>query len=679
MRISKVSRKRKGVVTLVSTVVVCAFMLTLAAIQYRAAIRNLESQKKVQLAIDYEVREQAFLRSVVTLTPLYAANTMSENSATNNGNPRAPRRFSRMYENARDWSNLSAARSAATHAALEAAVGTALVNGNTGDTSAALNVTDFIGDVADTGVEDTGLAAGYTPSAATTRADAVGNALTGYPPQLDERVGSNDADKSVLAPLISSNLTYDLASDVDDVRSYFSDTVLYPDIHFGYGTPGVAFIARQNWWRLYLHTQALDVGNTGLGQTALNKNEYILSLYEVPAQLAISSSSFTNLGQINNTAWGANITVSGNVYAKDANVQGGANLAGLATTQGSVLAGGTVGGYNADSRAARNQFEMVNNVGQFFPISQASDFARSLFIPINTGADFFDRYAHGNPDTSSPAENINRLSRESWAEYTRGCFQCAMQLDVTETVASRTGTGTDQTPTAVELTYKTGVGTTAQEIFSVDNSNLPSAQTIGLPFYTKITGGQPVLVVDVGELADYLQNTATIPITATQLEENHSIVVNARHTIAGIEDPQDDNFGGTHMAVEMAGVKDLSLFDTHGFSFVTNYTLNILTNVNTVSTGLNGGGATYPALSIYAPSIRYGESVNARQVSLTGSIGSLSENDAATRTDILDLIAVGAATADANQIIADLRPITSLSELPPVNVMNWLVVIQKKR
>jgi hypothetical protein len=593
---------------------------------------------------------------------------MAENSASG-GNPVASASFDDLYNTALGWSNMSDARTAATDTALAAAIGQAIVNGNTADSSTPQTVQEVVGEVDANGAKDANLGPGYSPSSAVTRSSAVG-----YPIVLADRTNTNSLKTaSAFAPLISSDLTYDTLSNVGDARDY-SATVPYPDIHFGYGTPGSPFIARQNWWQLYLHSQVKDAANTGLGQTAFNSNEYILSLYEVPAQLAISSSAFTNLGQINGTAWGANVSVTGNVYAKDANVQGGAALTGLSTTSGHTLSGGTVGGVGAggDTQAAIDTFEYSTNPGSFFPISQASDFARSMFIPINTGIEFFDRYARTNP-----AKTNSRLSRESWAEYTRGCYQAAMQLDVTATETSD-GVGATQVPTEVTLTYKTSSGT-ANVVFGVATGTLPNTETAGLPFHTTTTNSQPVLVVNIGELADYLLNTAVTPITAAQLAENHSIVVNAQYTTAGIENPQDASYAGVHMAVEMAGADDLSQFAANGFSFITNYELHLLENVNTFgSNGVEGATPT-PPLSVYAPRIRYGQTSTSRIVTLTGSVGSLAENDASARAEVLDLKAVGAGNAISGQISATLRPIANLSELPPINVMNWLVVIQKKR
>ncbi|WP_435692748.1 hypothetical protein [Rubritalea sp.] len=654
-------------------------MLALVAIQYRAAIRNLEGQKKVQLSIDYEGREQAFLRSVVTMTPVYAANTMAENSANNATRPRAVRRFNHMYTAAMAWSNMSAARSAATHSAIENALGVATAyNGNTADASAAQTVDEIIGEVDANGAYSSGLRAGYSPSAA----DTARTSYTGYPLQLTERPGANIAALNASwAPIISSDLTYNATTNIGDDRD-FLDTVPYPDIHFGYGTPGLPFLARHNWWQLYLHSQIKDVANTGLGQTSYSGNEYILSLYEVPAQLAISSSAFSNIGQINNTAWGANISVAGNVYAKDANVQAGANLTGLSTTRGETMNGGLVGGYDATyTQDSRNMYESTTNVGQFFPISQASDFARSIFIPINTGTEFFDRYARANP-----AKTTNRSSQESWAEYTRGCHQAAMQLDVTATVASdalaldASSTITDQTPTQVTLTYKTDGGLN-QTIFIFDtvSGSLPSGSQSGVwPFYTKFQGAQPVLVVDVAQLVNYLINDATV--NTSRFDINHSIVVNADYTISGIENPQDPTFAGTHLAVEMAGAENLTAFNTKGFSFITNYTLNLLDDLNIYGRDLVLDSPPYPALSMFAPAIRYGATSGSRQVDLRGSVGSLKENDSTTRADLLDLKAVDAGSDPAlsAQISATLLPITAITDLPPINVMNWLVVLRKK-
>jgi hypothetical protein len=651
MKISSYSRHPKGVVTLVSTVVICAFLLTLATIQYRAAIRNLEGQKSTQLSIDYAAREQAFLRSVVTLTPAYAANTMANGS--NGGATDTNASFASMYNEAIGWSDVWA-RDAQTETALQQWSAN-YRNGNTGDTNqtTAPTVRDFIGAVTASGATDGDLAAGYTPSAALN----VQRTGQNYPVTFTNARGSSDT-LSTSYPLLSSDLevTTNAGFGFD-----YSATTPYPDIHFGYGTPGQDFIARHNWWQLFLHPQSRDAAATGQNN-GFNNSEWVLSLYEVPAQLAISSAAFTNIGQINGTDWSDSITVTGNIYAKEADLQG-STIDGLATTKGATITAGNVSGQGNFNQANIDAFEAANPQA-FFPISQASDFARSLFLPINPGAEFFDLYAAANP-----AANL-RLSAQSWIEYSRGCRQCVMQAIVTATEESDGGVG--QTPTVVRLTYLTDAnGNTA--FYDFTGAELPNASTGVEPFYistnSTVNGNVPTLAVDVGALLDWLDSDTGGNLDAAGVRRNKSLVVNADYTVNGITEPDPDP-STAPVVVELAGADDLSAVD-EGFSLVTNYPLFILSDVNTVQVGAN-----FPPLSLFAPSIRYGQTGDSRTVTLTGAVASLRQTGAA---DVLDLKATDNNAAVNAQIVADLRPITDIAQLPPVNLMNWLVVVQKKR
>ena len=66
----------------------------------------------------------------------------------------------------------------------------------------------------------------------------------------------------------------------------------------------------------------------------------------------------------------------------------------------------------------------------YLPVYLSSESGRAAFIPINRGADFFDRYRHA-PET-------NTVSTTTWNEYSVGALQCAMRLDVIEVEARRT-------------------------------------------------------------------------------------------------------------------------------------------------------------------------------------------------------------------------------------------------
>lgn len=661
MKISTYSRKRKGVVTLVSTVVICAFLLTLTVISYKSAIRNLEGQKSTQLSIDYQAREQAFLRAAVTLTPKYAANTMAENS--DGGATSSEASFAGMYAEAIDWADVWR-RDTETETALSGWKN-GYRNGNVGDVEAADNPTvlDLLGGVDADGTENAGRAAGYTPSAALSTTRSGSN----YPVIFTQANGNGA--KSTDYPLVSSDLKVAVG---ESFGADYSDTTPYPDISFGYGNPGESFISRHNWWQLFMHAQSKDAANTAQ-QAAKNNNEWVLSLYEVPAQLAISSAAFTNIGQINGSDWSDAIKVAGNLYAKEAALEGG-SVSGLATTKGATLSGtGQVVTEDNKVYTSANITQSdidrfyEGNPQDFFPISQSSDFARSLFLPINPGLEFFDLYAEPIPTASGA-----RVSAESWIQYTRGCHQCVMRAVVTSTVGADNATA-DQTPSEVTFTYvNTLGGGTTSVIFS--GADLPNARTNGLPFYIGAIGAKSTLELNVEGLFAWLQDAGGGGLSPAIAALNNSMVINAEYQtsagvpVTGIDQPDSDPTTAP-VVVVLDSAGDLT-FPSGGFSLVTNYPLFILSDVNVTESA----GAT-PPLSLFAPSIRYGLSNNDRVVTLTGALASLKQDG---QSDILELKDTNN-LVDENQIVADLRPIDSLNELPPVNLMNWLVVVQKKR
>src|SRR5690606_19812047 len=100
------------------------------------------------------------------------------------------------------------------------------------------------------------------------------------------------------------------------------------------------------------------------------------------------------------------------------------------------------GGTSPFTPGLREAFEMSSNTtGEFYPVSLPSESGRAVFVPINRGLDFFDRFA-----LSAEAATI---SKTTWNNYSIGALQCAMKLDVTNVMAAN-----NQTPTALRFTYK---------------------------------------------------------------------------------------------------------------------------------------------------------------------------------------------------------------------------------
>jgi hypothetical protein len=122
---------------------------------------------------------------------------------------------------------------------------------------------------------------------------------------------------------------------------------------------------------------------------------------------------------------------------------------------------------------------------------------------------------------------------------------------------------------------------------------------------------------------------------------------------------------------------------TKGFSLVTNLRLYLGDDFNitptTPPTGYNPPSAYYPPCSIFAPEKRYGVDVEPLGVNLSGQVGSLASESAASPVRPLESKTISGASIDGKNIKANLRPITHPAELPPVSMMNWLILIEEIR
>ncbi len=629
--------KRSGLVTILSTVVICSFLLGLMGIMYRSSIRSLEAQRKVQLQIDYEARKQSFLRALVTLTPVYAANTMMNGSS--NGTFAKFHGDGGLFDTAGNISKLGQARSTGDDTGMGFGE---FLSGNTGNPSAYL-ISDYIGD---------GTAS--TPS-------GVGVAsVNNYPVPMLSRASSAAVANSKLSPLISTDATYNGASSQGDDRDF--NLIPYPNIHFGYKAPGDPFIARHNWWKVNIHASSNDITRAGVGTGANDRleNEYILSIYEVPSQLAISSSAFTNIGNIGGEAYdtgnSGNITFEGRTFAPKVEVTH-VELDGVTSTKGATITDSIIGGDGTAQTLSRGAFEAANT--GYHPIARASDFSRSMFLSINPGLDFFDRFANSSSDIS------NGLSKESWYQYSRGCHQCKMKLDVIEVAVG------GNTPTALRFSY--GAFTTVIHKASSNYAggvDWPDSDDEVFPFISEVAAnGLPGIEIHIGRFVDWLQTADGGSLSITNVAEYNSLVVCADYV--GDADVAKPTTSVSPIVIMLRDCEDLTDY-TKGFSLVTNYSLHILENFNQVSQTLNV--EDYPPSSIFAPTIGFGLGDEFRSVSLSGSLGSLNNG-----TNAIEILALKdtAGNASAAQTFADLKPIETLEELPPVNVMNWLVVIRK--
>jgi hypothetical protein len=630
---SRCRRAPGGFASLMLVSSVAVVLLTLILFAYRSAIRSQQVQAGSQLRIDYAQKENAFLRALVASVPNKAIGIMQDGSASPNN---SDYRWEQIFQDCLDVANAEAALSVAM--AEEFGLDDAR-RANTGNTV-------FVRDSSATSVSMTGL---VSPAFAGTLGEGywlnpgvAGDTVpAGYPePLVSSYTGW--ASKEVNHPVVSTAKRY---ADGSTFKA-----IPYPDIHFGYGEAGKPFVAKRNWWAFKLNLGSQDLAKTG---AALKSKTYVLSLYEIPSQLPISSAAFTQIGGHASGAGWQSVNITGGVFGQRVTATDGASVPRIAARLGVTAQGGLdVGGVATDdgfgARGVREAYEIAND--EFFPISEVGDSGRVSFIPLNRGNDFFDRFVTDQQNFEAPV---------NWNNYSIGARQCAMSLDVVSVVST-----TDQTPTRLRFTYKKqGVSTPdADKIVSVGDP--PGSYPFSLEV---IKTGRTCIVVDVEKLQTYL-----IGLGGDGLDVNHSLVVNADYNQLNVRKPVSPSLA-TDTAVVLRGGQDLSAF-SKGLSIVTNFRLYLDDDFNLVK---NSSG-NYPAASLFAPEQRYGANADPLNIDISGQLGSFASDDDGAPVYLMDLTTGSGTKMDESKIKANLSMIADPSELPPIYAMNWLTIVQEK-
>ncbi|WP_411826617.1 hypothetical protein [Luteolibacter sp. AS25] len=711
----KISFKRKypaGWTTLIGVLTISIFMLTFMIFAYERAMNVHEAQSNSMARTDYREKDEAVLRAIVALTPNAAIGAMGDGSSSESRHARNAFSMRNIYDGALEISN---SRQSVDSTLLESIGGADAIVANATDSNLSSIGRMFSSKFTNTGMATAGLNRNF--ESAFPDSD--------FPPPLnsDNALASDD-----LYPLITSEKYYgSLASGkvglpVADYPQF--NLIPYPNINFGYVTPGTDFVAKRNWWAFKMDLSGNDESQTGI---SAYQREFVLSIYEIPSQLPISASSFMALGQHANGDEWQNVTIAGNIFAGKAQVEGDLELGTLATRRGTELSNSsTISGQNFGSSpfapGIRENYRLTE--GEFFPISQASESGKAAFIPINRGAGFFDRYAHITESAT--------LSPTTWNDYSVGALQCAMTLDIKECVSA-----SDSTPTELEFTYlkngiresetvglESGVATdiwggftqvareheshTFNEAVDVaygangkyyfmssvtgtilfDNTvfgdPIPGTFKYGYwrpvsPFEMKyLPSGQKCIAIYPERLKELLES-----LGADDLSINNSIAINVDYTNStNLIEPSipctDNDYG-----VILQECADLTDF-TKGFSLVTNLRLYIGDDFNVVEATPPTGyvppsGSFYPPCSLFSPEKRYGVEYDPFSVELSGQVGSVAMEDAETPVRPLDATGVTGTEMTANRISINLSQISHPAELPPITMMNWLVVLEEMR
>jgi hypothetical protein len=723
MKTSPSSRRKPGYVSFLMVLSTGAILSLLSIYAYRSAMAAHAVTSQVQLRVDYSEKEEAILRAIVAITPNRAIRAMQSGSDVSG--MRAALRWKGIFTESLELANARTSISSNLVSSLNLS---GAIKGNSGDS--ALTAPDRIFNQI-SGVND-GLDTSYASA-------GINRSLgTGFPVPLTVSDATViDRDRSY--PIISRDKRYgsDAQAGVALPVTTYPDfnLVRYPAINFGYAKPGDLFVAKRNWWAFEMDVADHDDDKTAL---AHKRRQFVLSIYEIPSQLAISASSFMSLGQYaSGSAW-QNVTIDGGVFAGKAEVLGTTAISALSSRRGMTLSSGTtVGGQSFTNSpfapGVRESYQVTS--GAFFPVSLASESGRSAFVPINRGAEFFDRFAH--------ATESSVLSTTSWNNYSIGALQCAMRMDITGVASS-----TDPTPTMLRFSYFQTNGTRA----SVNIPLTAAVQTTLPAGYVKIcdenqsyTFATPVDVAygvsggftfrqDLSGTIAFNNNTfgdpkvgtfkagywrprgpteiktlasgqkcltvypERIPALLTSMGAaspaiNNSLVVNVDYSSSGLNNaakykpyiPCTD----TDYGVILRECGNLTPF-TKGFSLVTNLRLYIGDDFNTSATtppsgytppvtAANPTGSYFPPCSLFSPEKRYGVDVNPFAVDLRGQIGSLASDTVSTAVRPLDSKNLSGIAIDPSQITVNLSPITHPAQLPPITMMNWLIVLEERR
>lgn len=687
-------------------------ILTLLTVYtYRSAMNAHAVQSNVQLRTDYSEKEEAVLRSIMAITPNRAIRAMQADS--NSDSTRDPLRWQNIFTESLQLANATTSIS--------------------GDLASSLAIPNLrISNTGDSQFTDPSRIFKALPGGTGYVSVGINRSLgSGFPPPLTTS-NSTTIDRDPLYPIITSDKRYGTLAQSAvglpvDAYPHFN-LITYPQINFGYAKPGEPFVAKRNWWAFSMDMAGHDADRTFVARP---RRDFVMSIYEIPSQLAISADSFMALGNFESGEAWQNVTIEGNVFAGKAIVEGETALPSLASRRGMALSSdASIGGQSfANSPfipGVREAYQVTE--GEFFPVSLASESGRTAFIPINRGADFFDRLSH-------PASELGSLSPTSWNNYSIGALQCAMRLDITEVVSS-----TNPQPTRLRFSY---LRNGARQNLNID---LNSSGVSGLPpgylfacnenqsynfgtavvdvaygknavyaFQTGVTGlitfnnarfGDPLVgVFKAGYYRpSYPFEVKTLPsgkvciavypqrfkaflaaLNADSTAVNNSLVVNVDYTTAtgsiNLKKPAipctDLDYG-----VIIQECADLTSF-TKGFSLVTNLRTYIGDDFNIVPTapptGYTPAGDFFPPVSLFTPERRYGVEVDPFAVKLDGQVGSLASDQIATPVRPMDSTTVSGAALGANRISVNLRPITHPAELPPITMMNWLLVLEELR
>lgn len=446
----------------------------------------------------------------------------------------------------------------------------------------------------------------------------------------------------------------------------------YPDIKFGYRRPGDLFVAKRNWWTFSLEFGSDTEERSGIPPV---KKNYVLSIYEVPSQLPLSSSVLMKVGKFADGLEWQNVSIDGGIYSDRIETEGTVELSegSLSARKSMSLSDTTsVAGQSLDTEfdamGKREERVLQSNSGSdFYDASVAGNVGKVAFIPLNVGDKFLKRRSDGS--------RSERISPTGWEEYTRGANQAAMRIEAHALIGVELGL-----PIAIRFHYTDVYGNKRYKDFIRGinwDLGIVDLPTSNIPFQNEILPNlRNALVLHLDRFPDFLNS---LPYAAG-VDVNNSIYIEPNFVLPILI--PDLSLLNTELSVSLRGGEDLTAY-SNGFSVVTDLrvyigdNLNIVPGTAPVNAGFPADETYYPPFSVFSNEKRFGESIlSDRPVAIRGQMGSLKTGTNDTFSP-LDLKGADDQSINAEDLDAQLVTIKSPAELPPIHLMNWLVTIEE--
>lgn len=635
-------------------VTMLAMIMTFSLLMlFREGGMHRDQAAKAQLRADYHQREEALLRALVAAFPERAIACMRANYAA-----------SADYSWSAIFTESEAMASAAESLPADLLTTLGLDGARSGDVGDAgpAAVVSWI-----TSLE--GVQGKITPG--TTAYSAVFDSAEfagKVPPLLSMPSMSQvpqDADE--IRPVVALEKHYatqhpDLQADVSEYPTY--NLIPYPDVRFGFAAAGQPFVAKRNWWAF---TVAYGTAVAGEAQPVpVVSKHYVLSLYEIPTQLPIEGAAFAEIGtHQDGSAWSAaDVSIDGGVYGSGVSLSGGYGANRITAKQSIQMASpmtvdGSVVGNDFDAPGVREQLQ-VDRRTDVLPVGLSANSGRLAFLPIHRAGNFLQHSAATDP----------------WEVYSRGAEKCGVMVEAIAMISLD-----DQTPLAIRVRFQSPAG----EQVKVElrrGVNWPTLFDTGgdeVPFQTELTASNRSCLSFYPAVMDsWIQTKGGASVTT-----NNSFYIGTDEsadplTVRPISDPPSE----LDMGIIIRSGKDLTSYAA-GLSIVTPHRIYVGDDLNDTpalappaGSGLPAGTVFYPPLSIFSAELRIGTTGFIRPFEHHGQLTTLSSGGSGTWHP-LDVKSGSDDAVHADSIAADLTPLRSPAELPPVHQMNWLVTIEE--